>query len=300
MVPGAEFRSYYGKPIIKAPSWAARDIAGCFFLGGLAGAGSVLAAGARLTGRASLATTMKVSSLAAVSLSAAALIKDLGRPGRFAHMLRVLKPTSPMSVGSWLLGGYGLAAGAAAVCAVTGRLPRAGAAATAAAAVLGPAVATYTAVLAADTAVPAWHGAHRELPYLFAASATAAAAGMALLLAPARENAPARCAAVLAAATDAVATRAAERRLGMVAETYRKGRAGRLLRCAEVLIGGAAATVAIGGGRYRAAAVAGGLALLAGSACTRFGIFAAGIASAQDPAYTVVPQRAARELSPPD
>ncbi|WP_244943444.1 NrfD/PsrC family molybdoenzyme membrane anchor subunit, partial [Streptomyces inhibens] len=126
MVPGAEFRSYYGKPIIKAPSWAARDIAGYFFLGGLAGAGSVLAAGAQLTGRTSLATSMKVSSLAAVSLSAAALINDLGRPGRFAHMLRVLKPTSPMSVGSWLLGGYGPAAGAAAVCAVTGRLPRAG------------------------------------------------------------------------------------------------------------------------------------------------------------------------------
>lgn len=35
----------------------------------------------------------------------------------------------------------------------------------------------------------------------------------------------------------------------------------------------------------------GGLALLAGSACTRFGVFAAGIASAEDPKYTVVPQR---------
>ncbi|MER7153117.1 NrfD/PsrC family molybdoenzyme membrane anchor subunit, partial [Streptomyces lydicus] len=181
MVPRAEFASYYGRPVIKAPSWSARDIAGYFFLGGLAGAGSVLAAGAQLTGRPALATGMKVSSLAAVSLSAAALIHDLGRPSRFANMLRVLKPTSPMSIGSWLLSGYGPAAGAAALSAVTGRLPRAGAAATATAAVLGPAVATYTAVLAADTAVPAWHGAHRELPYLFAASATAAAAGMALV-----------------------------------------------------------------------------------------------------------------------
>lgn len=41
------------------------------------------------------------------------------------------------------------------------------------------------------------------------------------------------------------------------------------------------------------AAVAAGAALLAGSACTRFGVFAAGIASAEYPAYTVVPQRAA-------
>ncbi len=298
MVPRAEFRSYYGRPVIKAPSWAARDIAGYFFLGGLAGAGSVLAAGAQLTGRTTLAAAMKVSSLAAVSLSAAALINDLGRPARFAHMLRVLKPTSPMSVGSWLLGGYGPAAGAAALCAVTGRLPRAGAAATAAAAVLGPAVATYTAVLAADTAVPAWHGAHRELPYLFAASATAAASGMALVLAPAQESAPARCAAVLAAVADSVAVRAAERRLGMVAETYREGRAGRLLRGARVLTGGGAALAALGGRHHRAAAVAGGLALLAGSACTRFGVFAAGLASAEDPAYTVLPQRAAKGLLP--
>ncbi|MFF8900998.1 NrfD/PsrC family molybdoenzyme membrane anchor subunit [Streptomyces lydicus] len=299
MVPRAEFASYYGRPVIKAPSWSARDIAGYFFLGGLAGAGSVLAAGAQLTGRPALATGMKVSSLAAVSLSAAALIHDLGRPSRFANMLRVLKPTSPMSVGSWLLSGYGPAAGAAALSAVTGRLPRAGAAATATAAVLGPAVATYTAVLAADTAVPAWHGAHRELPYLFAASATAAAAGMALVLAPAHENTPARCAAVLAAAADAVATRAAKRRLGMVAETYREGRAGRLLRRAEVLTGGAAATAALMGGRHRPAAVAAGLALLAGSACTRFGIFAAGIASAEDPAYTVVPQRTGKGATAP-
>ena len=37
--------------------------------------------------------------------------------------------------------------------------------------------------------------------------------------------------------------------------------------------------------------MASGLALLAGSACTRFGVFAAGVASAEDPKYTVVPQR---------
>ncbi|MBK3647571.1 hypothetical protein JHN46_44040, partial [Streptomyces sp. MBT33] len=39
VVPRAEFRSYYGRPVIKPPSWAALDIAGYFFLGGLAGAG---------------------------------------------------------------------------------------------------------------------------------------------------------------------------------------------------------------------------------------------------------------------
>ncbi|MEU7487253.1 NrfD/PsrC family molybdoenzyme membrane anchor subunit [Streptomyces sp. NPDC042319] len=294
MVPRAEFDSYYGRPVIKAPSWAARDIAGYFFTGGLAGAGSVLAAGAHLTGRPTMAKAMKISSLAAISLSTAALVNDLGRPSRFANMLRVCKPTSPMSVGSWLLAGYGPMAGAAAASAVTGRLPRAGAAATGAAALLGPAVATYTAVLAADTAVPAWHGAHRELPYLFAASATAAASGMALVASPTGENAPARYAALLAAAADTAATTAAERRLGMVAETYRTGRAGKLMRCAQALTVAGAATAGLLAGRSRPAAVTGGLALLTGSALTRFAVFHAGIASAEDPKYTVEPQREAR------
>lgn len=294
MVPRAEFDSYYGRPVIKAPSWSARDIAGYFFLGGLAGAGSVLAAGAHLSGRTATATAMKISSLAAVTLSAAALVNDLGRPSRFVNMLRVFKPTSPMSVGSWLLSGYGPCAGAAAFCAVTGRLPRAGAAATGAAAVFGPAVAAYTAVLAADTAVPAWHGAHRELPYVFCASAAAAASGMALVLAPPRESAPARWAAVLAAVGEVSAMTAAERRLGMVAETYREGRAGNLLRAARVLTVAGAAGAALSAGSRRMAVGSGAL-LLAGSACTRFGIFAAGIASAEDPAYTVLPQRARKE-----
>ena len=31
------------------------------------------------------------------------LIVDLGRPMRFLHMLRVFKPTSPLSVGSYIL-----------------------------------------------------------------------------------------------------------------------------------------------------------------------------------------------------
>lgn len=297
MVPRAEFASYYGRPIIKAPSWAPQDIAGYFFLGGLAGAGSVLAAGAQLTGRTTTASAMKLSSLAAVSLSAAALVHDLGRPGRFANMLRVFKPTSPMSVGSWLLAVYGPAAGTAALTSVTGRLPRAGAAATAGAALLGPAVASYTAVLAADTAVPAWHGAHRELPYLFAASATAAAAGMALVVGPSHENTPARCAAPLAALAEAAATRCARRRLGMVAETYEEGRAGALLKAAEVLSAVGAFAGALAGHR-RPVAVASGIALLAGSVCTRFGIFAAGVASAEDPRYTVVPQRAGLDAAP--
>ncbi|MDT0317552.1 NrfD/PsrC family molybdoenzyme membrane anchor subunit [Streptomyces millisiae] len=283
--------SYYGRPVIKAPAWEPRDIAGYLFLGGLAGAGSVLAAGAQLTGRAATARAMKLSSLSAVSLSVAALVNDLGRPARFGNMLRVVKPTSPMSVGSWLLAGYGPLAGAAAVSELTGRAPRAGRAATAGAACLGPAVAAYTGVLIADTAVPAWHTAHRELPYVFVGSAAAAAAGMALLAGPRAENRPARRAAVLGTVTELAALGAARRRAGVVAETYEGGPAGRLLAAARRLgVAGAAAGWLLGG-RSRTVAAVSGAALLASSACTRFGIFHAGLASARDPKYTVLPQR---------
>ncbi|MCO5997843.1 NrfD/PsrC family molybdoenzyme membrane anchor subunit [Actinoallomurus rhizosphaericola] len=290
MVPEAKFTSYYGKPILNPPTWAPLDIAGYFFLGGLAGAGSVLAAGAQLTGRRSTARALKISSLVAITGSAAALVHDLGRPERFANMLRVLKPTSPMSVGSWLLTAYGPAAGAAAVLDVTGLFPRLGRAATAGAAALGPAVAAYTAVLAADTAVPAWHGGYRELPFVFVGSAAAAASGMALITSPVRENAPARSAAVLGVALETAAAKVMERRLGLVGETYRQGRAGRLMRAAEALSVLGAAGAALGG-RRRTTAVLSGAALLAASACTRFGVFHAGTQSAEDPKYTVVPQR---------
>ncbi|MEU5832677.1 NrfD/PsrC family molybdoenzyme membrane anchor subunit [Streptomyces diacarni] len=291
VVPDAEFTSYYGKPILNTPEWKPLNIGGYFFLGGLAGAGSLLAAGATATQRPVMARSMKITSTVAIAGSAAALIHDLGKPARFANMLRVLKPTSPMSVGSWLLAAYGPLAGAAAISDMTGVLPRAGHTATAGAALLGPAVATYTAVLASDTATPAWHDGYRELPFVFAGSATAAAAGTALLTAPLRENRPARHAALFGAALEAAATHRMESRLGMVAETYREGLAGRLMRSAKVLTAAGALAGAATGGRNRGLAALSGAALLAGSVCTRLGVFHAGRATLADPKYTVVPQR---------
>ncbi|WP_018656501.1 NrfD/PsrC family molybdoenzyme membrane anchor subunit [Actinomadura flavalba] len=293
MVPRAEFGSYYGRPIIKEPTWSARDIAGYLFLGGLAGASSVMAAGAQLTGRPALARAGKVGGLTAIGLSTGLLIHDLGRPERFYNMLRVFKPTSPMSMGSWILAMYGPAAGLAAVTDVTGWFPRTGRAATGWAALTGPAVASYTAVLISDTAVPAWHGAYRELPFLFAGSATAAAGGLGLLAAPTGQTGPARAAAVLGAATELTVNAKMRRALGRTAEVYRSGRPARLSRVAQVLTVGGAVTAALAGRRHRAVAAASGLALLAGSACTRFAVFEAGRASAADPVYTVAAQRGA-------
>jgi Polysulphide reductase, NrfD len=282
--------SYYGRPVIKEPTWKARDVAGYLFLGGLAGASSALGAGAELTGRRRLARSTKLGALGAVSLSLAALVHDLGRPGRFLNMLRVAKPTSPMSVGSWLLAGYGPLAGAAAASEVSGLLPRVGRAAGVGAGVLGPAVASYTSVLIADTAVPAWHESRCELPFVFVGSGAAAAGGLAMLTTPHAETGPARRIAVAGAALDLAASQRMEAHAGLAGETFHEGKAGALLRAAKALtaLGGVGA---VAGGRNRVTAGLSGLALLAGSACTRFGIFEAGRASARDPKYTVAPQR---------
>jgi len=43
------------------------------------------------------------------------LIKDLGRPERFLHMLRIFKVKSPMSMGTWTLVGFSLFSGLTAV-----------------------------------------------------------------------------------------------------------------------------------------------------------------------------------------
>jgi hypothetical protein len=290
MVPEASFDSYYGKPVLNAPVWKPLDIAGYLFLGGLAGASSALAAGAQATGRPGLARTSKVGALGAGAVSLVALVHDLGRPERFLHMLRVFKVTSPMSVGSWLLAGYVPLAGVAAASAVTERVPRIGAAATGGAAALGPLVASYTAALIADTAVPAWHDAHREMPYVFVSSAATAAGGLGLVGAPLAEQGPARTLALLGAGVELGVFERMKRALGDGSEPYSSGTGGRLMRAGEVLaVGGMAG--AVFGRRNRLASALSGLALMAASACTRFGIFHAGLDSANDPRYTVEPQR---------
>lgn len=291
MVPRAEFQSYYGRPVIKEPAWAAIDIAGYLFLGGLAGASSVLAAGADLQRRPGLAAPAKYAAVGAISVSLVALVHDLGRPARFLNMLRVFKPTSPMSVGVWILSAYAPAAGIAAASQATGIAPAVGRAGTAGAALLGPAVASYTGVLIADTAVPAWHEGHREMPVVFAGSACVAAAGLGLAAAPLDQNGAARRLGAMGAAVEMVASHVMRRRMGMVSGAYSGGRAGALMHASEALTVAGAVGGLLAGGRSRIGAAVSGAALMAASACLRFGVFEAGVRSARDPKYTVVPQR---------
>jgi formate-dependent nitrite reductase membrane component NrfD len=282
--------SYYGHPVLKAPVWAP-EIAVYFFTGGLAGGSAMLAAAARAQGNDVLARRALFSAFAGVSVSPLLLIKDLGVPRRFLNMLRVVKPSSPMSMGTWVLAASGGAVGAATACEVLGILPRVRRAAEVGAAVLGPALSTYTAVLLADTAVPAWHEARRQLPFVFAGSALASAGAAALVLTPPRHAAMARRLAIGGVALELGAVTALERGLPEdVVEPYHLGEPGRFGRLAKALSATGAAAVALGG-RRRPVAVAGGLAVLAGSMCERWSVFRAGRVSAGDPKYTVAPQR---------
>lgn len=293
VVPPARPRSYYGQPILKGPVWKP-EIAAYLFTGGLAGGSAVLAAAARRQGNDALARRALLASFGAVSVCPVLLVKDLGRPERFHHMLRVVKVTSPMSVGSWVLGAAGGAVGVAAGCEVLGVLPRVRGAAELAAGTLGAPLSTYTAALLADTAVPAWSEARRELPVLFAASSLASAGAVAAVLTRPVDAALARRVAAGGAAVELVTARLIQSRRE-AGRAYREGEAARFLGAAEYA-GAAGALMLALAGRSRMAAVTGGLALLAGSACLRWGVFKAGVASAKDPEATVGPQRRRLEV----
>ena len=290
MVPESEARSYYGRPVLKEPTWT-WEIPAYFFAGGLAGASADLALVARLSGNDALARNALLAALAGVSVSPPLLISDLGRPARFLNMLRVFKPTSPMSVGTWILSSFGPAAGLAAASDVLGIFPRLGRVSEGVAALLGPALATYTAVLIADTSVPVWHEGRHELPLVFAASSAASAGGAAAMLTAVEDAGPARRLAVGGALLEIGAAEVMKRRMGgFLAEPY-KQEAGRYDKLATALSGLGAAVIGLAGRRSRKAAIAGGAMVLAGAALERWSIYKAGFQSSRDPKYTVMPQR---------
>ena len=301
MVPDAQFQSYYGNNVVKPAPWT-HDIAAYLFLGGLAGGSGLVGAGGAATGRPALRRAGRFAAVASAALGGLALTRDLGRPDRALNMMRVAKLTSPMSVGTWILTGFGAFAGLA-MASETGRmlLPEDNGlartlrvmdpVATAGTAAFSMPLAAYTAVLLSDTATPTWRESYRELPFVFVGSANAAAAGLALVTVPASQNAPARRLAALGAAVELGAGELMERRMHpLVAEPLHQGRPGTMLKAAKALtLGGAVGATVLG--RTRFGAVLSGIALMLGSVLTRFGVFEAGMESAKDPKYTVQPQK---------
>ena len=179
--PGGEDPTYYDRPVIKPPVWI-WSIPLYFYVGGLAGASMVMGMAAQLFGGKQLRRfDERCRWVGAIGggIGSALLIHDLGRKERFLLMLRVFRPTSPMSVGSWVLAAATpLSAGSALLTFAEGWLRRAGHAAGIGAGVLGLPLSSYTAVLIANTAVPVWSQTRRELPVLFAASSMASMAAL--------------------------------------------------------------------------------------------------------------------------
>jgi hypothetical protein len=283
-------RSYHGQPILKEPVWT-WEIPVYFYTGGLAGASSGLALLSELRGNQVLARNAWATAMAGIVVSPLLLISDLGKPSRFVNMLRLFKVTSPMSLGSWVLAGSG---GATAVAAANSRLgvfPRLARVAKPASALLGLPLSTYTAALVSNTAVPVWHEARRELPFVFGAGAALSAGAVGVIVTAPEAAAPARRLALAGAAAELAGNEVMKQRLGDHGEPYQQGTASRFANLTRACLLGGAAVLAIRGSSSRGATALGGGLLAAGALSARWSVFKAGFQSAADPKYVVGPQR---------
>jgi Polysulphide reductase, NrfD len=189
-------KGYYGIPLLKEAPWS-WEIPSYFFVGGASGAAAVIGAIADYTGEdRKLVRHARWIAAAGAVISPALLIADLGRPERFLAMLRVFKPQSPMSVGTWTLLGFSSGAAAAAFAEILksryGKsmpvrlLENAGQAASL---VFGLPFSNYTGVLIGATAIPVWNRNAGDLPLHFAASGLGAAVGILELMGHERNRA---------------------------------------------------------------------------------------------------------------
>lgn len=290
--------SYYGRPAIKSPVWI-WTIPAYFYVGGLAGAAMVLGSAAQMRGRGRmriLAQRAHWLGAAAGGVGSALLIADLGRPERFLAMLRVFRPTSPMSVGSWVLA-------AATPCSLGAALfyrqnrfwGWLGEMGGFGAGVLGIPLAGYTGVLLANTAVPVWQQSRRSLPVLFMGSSMASAAAvLKLMRLPRGAERAVDTFGIAGAVMELAAGGAMEReasRVPRAGRPLREGATGALWKTAQVLTA-ASLVVALVPRQSRRKRVASGILATLGSLCLRFAVFHAGKVSARDPQATFQQQRA--------
>ncbi|MHA7634963.1 NrfD/PsrC family molybdoenzyme membrane anchor subunit [Corallococcus sp. M7] len=293
----AEAPSYYGMPVLKEPLWI-WTVPAYFYVGGVAGAASVLGVALehlggrrleRLAGRCHAVAT------AGDMVSAGLLIHDLGRPSRFLNMLRVFRPTSPMSMGSWVLAGSGAVNTAAFVLRrMPGALGFMGRTAGMMGAVLGLPLAGYTAVLVSNTAVPLWQQVGRTLPLFFMSSATASAGSLLSLFphtdAEERVLRRFRIAGKVAELFTREAVELEARRVVEVGKPLRTGASGALWMLSRTCsMAGLVMDVLPGRARWKQ--VAADVLTTVGAVAARYAVIQAGRASARNPQATFQGQR---------
>src|SRR5947209_1894797 len=165
VIPATNVPGYANSPVTKAPAWHGL-VAWDLLLNNLTTGLFLVAAASELAAPAVFTPVAKVAYPIALVLLLAdllCLVLDLGDPLRFHHMLRVFKPSSPMSLGTWCLVIYSFPL---TVAAALGLLPEGGAPlewVRRTAVVLGllPALgsAAYKGVLLSTNAQPGWRGA---------------------------------------------------------------------------------------------------------------------------------------------
>jgi protein NrfD len=183
--PAWDGRTYYSEPQLRAAPFNNKLVGSYIFLAGLSGAAQVLATAADCVHGPSAAPTVRRGrylALLAPSVGALCLILDLHTPQRFYKMMRLIKSTSPMSLGSWGLIGFSVTSTATALLQFAAdrlrfsslrgltclmQVP---------AAIAGAFMSIYTASLLSATSTPLWAAAPKSLAVRFASSAVASAA----------------------------------------------------------------------------------------------------------------------------
>ena len=187
-------RTYYGRPQLKPAPFNNVLVGSYVFLAGLSGAAQVLGTAldcAAVRGAEPIVHRGRLLSLLAPTIGTVCLIFDLHTPKRFYNMLRLVKATSPMSLGSWALVAFSGASVATAAPLVvprgwqgSGWLQGLARIAQFPAALAGGILATYTASLFSATSAPLWAAGVRGLAVRFAAASMASAASMLSLVQP--------------------------------------------------------------------------------------------------------------------
>ena len=279
---------YYGIPMLKPPQWT-WEIPLYFFVGGAAGASSVIGAMARWVGRdRQLARHARLVAAAGGAISSGLLISDLGRPSRFLNMLRVFKAQSPMSVGAWTLAAFGTSSAAAAFAQLVedrfelGPVRVIGNIAEAFSAAFGLPFSNYTGVLIGATAIPVWNENVKTLPLHFGMSGLNSSVSILELLG--NRNKALNTLGILASAVESWEGLHIEKTSKPVMEPLKHGFSGWLTRAGGALSGPvplALRLLSLATGRGQARRLA-AYSSLAGSLITRYAWMRAGHASAKD------------------
>src|SRR5512147_83556 len=234
---------YYGIPLLKQPQWTP-EVPVYFFVGGAAGASSVIGAIANWTGRdRKITRDARFVAAAGAIISSGLLISDLGRPERFLAMLRMFKPQSPMSMGAWLLAGFGTFSGAAATAQILadrfgfGPFRILGNVAEGFSALFGLPFSNYTGVLIGATVIPVWNHNVRTLPFHFGMSGINAGVSVLELLGNDTSHALNRIGLLSAAAETYEGFELEAKRDPVVNEPLKRGVSGWITRAGGILSG---------------------------------------------------------------